>query len=235
MRSKADIIIQSTILAAVAVAAYIVAKSDLSDYKLQIGAFFLAVYIAVQFLHKHKIMPGLFELKTLIDATILAFITSLLIFTTGGTQSPVFFLLYFLLFGLVFPLEPVTVFPFSATLAVLLLLISESQDMFTQILQASSLVVIAPIADLFAKTYFQNLPSQKQIKELEEDESRLNSKIDELEAKMEDFSENELKTPLRELGKKLKSMYEDPSLNTKQRQDIVHIWTSLFDIFGKNR
>ncbi len=72
------------------------------------------------------------------------------IFLTGGLQSSLFFLLYFLLFGIVFLFEPETVFILLIGIcAVFLQPILEGGELFGNLIKIGSLVGLSPISYFF--------------------------------------------------------------------------------------
>lgn len=96
-----------------------------------------------------------------VDAIILTVVVLLLVFSTGGIASPLFFLLYFLLFGISFLFEPFLAVFFSLILILFMIVnIGSPQDL----LKVASLIFVAPIALFFGQQYLQNLVSQNRIK-----------------------------------------------------------------------
>lgn len=76
----------------------------------------------------------------------------ILVFSTGIMQSPLFFLLYFLTFGIAFVFDPMTVFVFLVGLVLLFLPETLSGDVSGNMLRIGSLVLISPLAFLFGRT-----------------------------------------------------------------------------------
>lgn len=75
----------------------------------------------------------------------------LLVFATGGLNSTVFFLLYFLSFGLTFAFEPATVFIFTILLTLIFIPDALNNDVFGNFVHIGSLYLIAPFAFFFGK------------------------------------------------------------------------------------
>lgn len=77
----------------------------------------------------------------------------LVILYTGGIKSLLFFLVYFLLFGITFIFEPSMIILFLACLTGLFLPSTIKDDVFSNIVKLSSLVLLAPIAFFFGREY----------------------------------------------------------------------------------
>lgn len=126
---------------------------QLAPYSLQLVALG-AIIILVRSLVKNSSFG-------LLDLTIINGIISLLVFSTGGPSSPLFFLFYFLLFALAFLLDPESAIIFSLILTFLL---TPQMETWSDFGEAFSLVLVAPIAFFFGQEYLKNLTNQKQIK-----------------------------------------------------------------------
>lgn len=102
---------------------------------------------------------GIFILNTLIF---------ILIFSTDSINSPLFFLLYFLGFGISFVFEPSITFIF--VIGALLVFAPEvmRNDITNNILKLGSLVLISPLAFFFGKEYRRNEDQQEELESLEE-------------------------------------------------------------------
>jgi len=130
---------------------------QLSFYNLQLVAALIILY----FLKNLKIKRPSSTINKLTDAVILTIIVLLLVFSTGGLSSPLFFLFYFLLFGISFLFEPLLSIAYSFVLIIFLTIqLNSPQDL----LKVFSLVFVAPLALFFGQQYLQNLVSQKRIK-----------------------------------------------------------------------
>lgn len=102
---------------------------------------------------------GIFILNTLIFV---------LVFATGSVNSPLFFLLYFLSFGISFVFEPATTFIFIIGALIILLPDAFRIDLTDNIIKLSSLVLISPLAYFFGKEYRNREKDEEEIVELEE-------------------------------------------------------------------
>jgi hypothetical protein len=104
---------------------------------------------------------GIFILNTVI---------LLLLFSTGSLNSPVFFLLYFLGFGIAFVFEPSVTFVF--VLGAILIFLPEvlKADFLMGSLKVGSLLLISPLAYFFGKEYRKTDKQEAEIEALEERE-----------------------------------------------------------------
>ena len=141
-------------------AAFIVSVSPLAGYGLQIAALMMAVYAGVSFLIRKHILST--DIKVTLDVLVFSLTISLLIFTTGGFASPVFFLSYFLLFGVALFSSPITATAITLTFA-LLFFVSPKKDFWLDLLQIGSLLAIAPLSVLFGKQYLKVLQDKRTI------------------------------------------------------------------------
>ena len=132
-------------------------NSQLSFYSLQLIAFLVLVYFIHQFW-----LPARPSLKG-IDGVIFSLVILLLVFTSGGSQSPLFFLLYFLLFGLAFIWEPWLTFSFSFFLAFFIWLTTPAGQSWQQWLNPLSLILVAPLSLYFSRQYLENVRQQHRL------------------------------------------------------------------------
>jgi len=86
--------------------------------------------------------PSVFVLTTMI---------LLLVFSTGGLTSMLFFLLYFLGFGITFVFEPSLVFIFIIGVVLVFLPSALNNDVVGNFLSLGSLLLIAPFAFIFGR------------------------------------------------------------------------------------
>ena len=75
-----------------------------------------------------------------------------MIFSTGGINSALFFVLYFLCFGIAFVFNPLTIFVF--VLGTVLIFVPYIEpDLATNLLKLGSLALISPLAYFFGREY----------------------------------------------------------------------------------
>jgi len=126
----------------------------LSFYNLQLVALLILIFFAKNLLFKKS------ATKT-IDTIILCLVVLFLVFSTGGASSPLFFLIYFLLFGLSFLFEP----PITIILSIILMIFFlPSVVSVNEVAAVFSLVLIAPLSLFFGQQYLENLRAQKRIR-----------------------------------------------------------------------
>lgn len=77
----------------------------------------------------------------------------LVVFYTGGIKSVVFFLTYFILFGIAFIFEPIIIFLFLLVLGALFIPEVIQDDIFGNSVRLGSLLFLAPIAFFFGREY----------------------------------------------------------------------------------
>lgn len=89
----------------------------------------------------------------------------LIIFLTGGITSPLFFLTYFLIFGITFMFEPITVFIFMLGLCLLFIPDALQNDIVGNFVRVASLVFLAPISFFFGLEYKKRERLENKIRE----------------------------------------------------------------------
>lgn len=130
-------------------------NSPLSGYTLPLLAVLSILYLLVAVRRKNfdlittmqNGLPGLVILNTVIV---------LLVMMSGNFSSPLFFLLYFLSFGIAFGYEPAVVFVFTAGIVLLLFPFTFKEDVTRNLLLVGSLVAIAPLAFFFGQTFIKD-------------------------------------------------------------------------------
>jgi len=142
-------------------------ETPLSEATVPILGVLVAAYILISARKKGKGFMslggdgpwGIFILNTLVF---------LLIFSTDSINSPLFFLLYFLGFGIAFVFEPVTVFVF--VLGAILIFLPDlfKNDLTNNLLKVGSLILISPLAFFFGKEYRRNDQEEEEVQELRE-------------------------------------------------------------------
>jgi len=148
---------------------------SLSPFNLQATGLLILFYFVTRFVTGKPAesagMPAESAGKTkgaqnTLDAIIFTTITFLIVITTGGVHSPVFFLLYFLLFALSLLFEPTQ----SIILSLLLIAIF-GYDLLhgfdnLALINLITLFLTTPIAMIFGKKYLQTLEDIGRIKQL---------------------------------------------------------------------
>lgn len=149
------LIAQSLLLIASFAFIFIWQNTFFSQYTLWLFMFLSGIYIAISF-KKRNFDPiktfqnelfGLFALNTIVI---------LIVLMSGNFSSSLFFLLYFLSFGIASAYEPSVIFVFTIGIFVLLFPYILKEDVMRNILMIGSLVTIAPIAFFFSRTLNKN-------------------------------------------------------------------------------
>lgn len=132
----------------------------LSFYTLQLVALLILVYFVKNARKQEGRKAG--RLKY-IDALVLSSVILLLIFSTGGLGSPLFFLAYFLLFGISFLFEPKLAISYSVIL-IIFFATQTNLESPHNLLKLFSLVLVSPLALFFGQQFLQNLADKNRIK-----------------------------------------------------------------------
>lgn len=88
----------------------------------------------------------------------------LIVFFTGGISSPIFFLTYFILFGIAFIFEPIMILFFLLCLCGVFVPQVIQNDIFGNSLKIASLIFLTPIAFFFGREYKRREKLQEKIK-----------------------------------------------------------------------
>lgn len=134
-------IIHALVLILAVALTFILPKTNLSQYDLQISAgLFILLYITRNFLRSKNIYSRLIE-SVIFTLIILGIVNS-----TGGLTSPFFFLIHFLLFSLAIILEPIISITTTVTLIIFFLLNLQPNQDFKTLMPIISLAFITPFA-----------------------------------------------------------------------------------------
>ena len=163
---------------------------------------FLIIMIKKKGLHPAAMMGdsanwSVFLLNTLVFLLILA---------TGGINSSLFFLIYFVGFGIAFVFEPVVVFVFLlGTTAVLLPLILQD-DVFGNAVKSGSLLIVGPLAYFFGREYRKEEEEDAALHSLEDEAHK---KATAIEKSVVDVLDQEKDVLDKETLKKLKGVLKN--------------------------
>jgi hypothetical protein len=161
-----NIISQALVLIVSFIVIFIWEMTPLSGVTVPLLGFLVALYLIIAARKKGKGFLsmgggpfGIFILNTLIF---------LLIFSTDSINSPLFFLLYFLGFGISFVFEPNLTFVF--VLGAILVFVPDvlKGDITNNVLKVGSLILISPLAYFFGKEYRRNDQQEGSIEALKE-------------------------------------------------------------------
>src|ERR1035437_6293735 len=161
------ILLQALVLVLSFVFVFVWKETPLVNYTVALSGVLIVGYILLSARKKGKGFInmggegpwGIFFLNTVI---------LLLIFSTGGIDSVLFFLLYFLAFGIAFVFEPMLIFVF--VLGVILVFVPDviKGDLLVNSLKLGSLLLISPLACFFGSQYRKSDQQEEAVEALEE-------------------------------------------------------------------
>ena len=168
-------------------------NSPLKDFTVQMLGLLIALYLIISAKGRGKAFLtlggggyyGIFILNTLIF---------LLIFATGGLNSNLFFVLYFLAFGIAFIFDPLTVLVFIVGTVLIFFPETRALDLTQSLLKLGSLVLISPLAYFFGREYRKRDTQDEKINAIKE---RTADAADNISEDVEEVLEDE-KTNLRQ-------------------------------------
>jgi hypothetical protein len=191
----------------------------LSPYTLQLIGFFVLIYIASHFWRQQKEKKVGFWLSA-IDSFIFLLVILLLVLSTGGLASPLFFLLYFLLFSLSMIWEPSITFVFTAALIVFFLYSYPNLNSH-QLASLTSLILITPLSLFFGQQYIKVLEQKGQIKILADKFIKTNHDVSEQETNTLLWLSLNFKQRLHTIIDNISHALEDPQLSHRQREKLT--------------
>jgi hypothetical protein len=170
------------LLLAVVVAFLWTNSPTLSVYTLQLVAIFILLFFTNHLFFRRQtksqktksLSP---KLNLTFDAVVFTMVVMLLVYSTGGLTSPLFFLVYFLMFGLALLFEPLVTVSLAAAMILLFVITPTTQEPLTEALQLFSLILITPLALFFGSQYLKVLESEEKIKILREEGKILEEQI----------------------------------------------------------
>ncbi|MBM3205773.1 hypothetical protein FJZ41_02935 [Candidatus Shapirobacteria bacterium] len=208
------------LIAAVVLAFFWTSNPFLSYYNLQLIAVFLLFFFLNQLLARHHRT----KINLTIDTVIFTMIILLLVISTGGLTSPLFFLVYFLMFGLALLFEPLISVSLTVAMVLFFLFTPSQSEPKNELLQLFSLILITPVALFFGKQYLQVLKDEEKIKILEEEEKIMEEEIGQQETDVLLWSCLDLKKGLTEILDETSQILSDVShLNAKQKERLLKI------------
>lgn len=222
------VLLHSAIVAVSLFLSYLVARTSLSDYSLQISGFLVAIYILISFLVRKKFINP--SSRAVFDISIFSFAVSLLVFSTGGFASSVFFLTYFLLFGMSLISGPATSLIAALTFAILFLL-TPKIDFWTEILQIASLLAIAPISVMFGRQYLEILKNEQKIRVLKNISQDFAEEIKFQEEQVKNWTEGDFREKLVKMQKYLAELLQDSNLEKNRKNEIKNLYEQIYELF----
>lgn len=154
-RSNHKKVLHSFLLIFSAFLTFLWPKTSFVNYDIEIGALlFLVLYFG------KKIIP---QKTNLLESIIFTLIVLIVINSTGGVNSPFFFLIYFILFSLSLLLEPTVSLTLSLSLIIFFLLFSPPTEDFKHLLPIFSLAFLTPFALYLGKEYLLVQKTKKKL------------------------------------------------------------------------
>jgi signal transduction histidine kinase len=134
----------------------------LNSYNLQLSGALILLYFASRYLFR-EVKPSFF-----FATIVLVSIVLLLVFSSGGINSPVFFIINFLLFAIALLIAPYQATVASFLLITILLWQNYQNLTSVMIIDLASLILMTPLAVVFSKSYLQALQAEGKISFLKE-------------------------------------------------------------------
>jgi hypothetical protein len=190
-------------------------QSPFGKYNLQLVAF-----LAILFFISQKIAGDNF-LAHPANLIIFTAVTLLLVADTGGLESPIFFTIYFLLFGTALLAST----PIVLALTILIMIFfTPSLTSTNAAIQLASLLLITPLAILFGRQYLQLLNQQGEIILLKKTNEANEKSLAQQETNALIWLSLNLKTTLAEISETLSSLLADIThLNPDQTKKLKKI------------
>lgn len=165
-----QILWQSLLLTLSFLIVFIWQNSSLSAYSIPAIGFLVLFFVLFSFLRKKRNFNPFdaFSNDVKWSVFIANIVILLFIFLTGGLNSPIFFLLYFLVFGVSFVLEPFNVLIFAVGILLVFLNLALKDDVTGNFIKLGALFLISPIAFFFGKEYRQEEEEQDKILEMKD-------------------------------------------------------------------
>ena len=203
---------------------------ELSVYTLQLIALFVLAYFINQFYQRRKKQP-FSRINLTLDAVVFTMVILLLIASTGGLTSPLFFLIYFLMFGLALLFEPAITFSLAIAMILFFLLQPVKEEPLTEALQLLSLLLVTPLAMFFGKQYLRLLQSQEKIKILQEETEIIEEEIEKEERDILMWASLDLKKGLTEILDQTSILLADIAhLTLRQKEKLGKVRQTALDL-----
>jgi len=151
-----------------------VADPNLSYYSLQLIGLFILLYFISSFMARKN--PRFRKTNQIISSIVFNMIILLLVVSTGNLESPVFFLMYFLLFGLSFLFQPIVSLVLTLSYTFVCILTGQANGT-KPALSLVSLWFITPLALFFGKSYLDQLVQKEKIKILHQKKKKTDQQI----------------------------------------------------------
>jgi len=177
---------------------FLVVNTPLYDYIAFIIALiiiFSVIFVLIKKRGSRNVLSGSHDEVFFVTTGII-----LMVFLTDGLNSSIFFLMYFLLFGVVFIYRPIMVFLLLIGLIAVFINPVLQGDVFSNVIKISSLILLAPIAFFFGNEFERRKTLEEKIEsttadiledadELLYSEPKENEKINDIIEKSEELRE----------------------------------------------
>ena len=206
-------LVHSLLLIVCIALAFVFPQTGLAAYDIEIAAFLFVLLFIVRRLSLFSRRTRLFE-SAVFTLIILGVVNS-----TGGLQSPYFFLVHFLLFSIALLLEPIIPIIVTLTLMVFFMFTFRGQATLPQLLPIFSLALMTPFALILGNEY--------------EETKRLKKSMSAQTENTYLFLSLMLKNHLREIQNSIENFDGDHELTSIKRQ--VRNMEKLIDMFEKEQ
>ncbi len=195
----------------------------LSVYTAQVIALLIIVYFGRRGVISKRVSfsKNSFQKISSLDGLVLTMVVLLLVFSSGGASSPLFFLLYFLLFGLSFIWESRLTLFFSLFLTIFLFLFAKNINQPTSFLNPISLLFISPLSLFFGRQFLNNLIAQKRIKVYQQKWSEDEKHLENQETKILFWLSTKFKPGMIEILDKISQLLGDISHLTEEQKKFL--------------
>lgn len=141
-------------------AGFILSKSALAQYDIHIAAIIFVLYYSIKKIAVPKDNtphPYRNELLRITDSVVFTYVIIIIINSSGGLSSPLFFLTYFLIFALSLILEPIISVAATIGLVILYILSIPPNSSIKELLPLFALPFLTPFALFLGQEHLKNL------------------------------------------------------------------------------
>lgn len=150
---KSHVIIHTVVLILTIFISYLIAMTLGTRFELEILAGFFIIYVVCKrILPQHSWDTGLTS-HHMIDSVLFTGIIMLIVLSTGGTTSPLYFLIYFLLFSLALMSESITSATSAIAIMIALSMYLPDSRTFNEILLIGSIPFMIPFSLYIGSTH----------------------------------------------------------------------------------
>lgn len=185
-------------------------NSQLAQYSIPFVGFLVFLFLLISFKRKQNLNLG-----GPVNFFILNTILLLFIFSTGGIESNLFFLIYFLLFAAAFIMDPRSVFIIPIGLIIIFWSQIFQGDVGANIIKVASISILSPLAYFFGIQFKKN---DKAADEILKTKERASSSADEISSDVKEVIESgKSKLDPKELGKLKEILDETKDLREEKK------------------